>query len=106
MAAGSAIPGVPDRVTVRLRLVPIGFEVLDDLIDSGHLDAAVRSEMKSLDLLTFRHEDFTSEPELAGLNTVSMEWSAASRASSRFVKRDDFTQTPPWECVAMPRRQR
>ncbi len=46
LAAGSSIPGVPDRVTVRLRLVPIGFEVLDDLIGSGHLDATVRAEMQ------------------------------------------------------------
>jgi hypothetical protein len=62
--------------------------------------------MQVLDLLTFRHDDFRSEPELASLNVVSMEWSAASRESSRFVARDDFTQTPPWSCVGMPRRQR
>ena len=105
-AQNTWIPGVPERVTVRLRLVPIGFEILDDLIDSGHLDAAARSEMTTHDLLTFRHEDFASEPELAALNVVSMEWSDASRASSRFVERDDYTQTPPWRCVAMPRRQR
>jgi hypothetical protein len=106
LAPSAAIPGVPDRVTVRLRLVPIGLEVLDDLIASGHLDSEVRAKMTPLDLLTFRHEDFDSEPALSALNTVSMEWSAASRASSRFVARDDFTQTPPWRCVSMPRRQR
>jgi hypothetical protein len=106
LARDAAIPGVPERVTVRLRLVPVGLEVLDDLIASGHLDPTVRAAMPTLDLLTFRHEDFGSEPELAALNVVSMEWSAASRASSRFVARDDFTQTPPWQCVAMPRRAR
>jgi hypothetical protein len=105
-ARDGVISGIPERVTVRLRLVPVGLEVLDDLIGSGHLDPAVRSAMTTLDLLTFRHEDFTSEPDLAALNVVSMEWSAASRASSRFVARDDFTKTPPWQCVAMPRRAR
>jgi hypothetical protein len=102
----SAIPGVPDRVTVRLRIVPIGLEVLDDLIESGHLDPALREKMPTLDLLPFRRDDFGSEPGLEGLSTVSMEWSAASLASSRFVAREDFTQHPPWNCVAMPRRPR
>jgi hypothetical protein len=102
----ASIGGIPDRVTVRMRLVPIGFDVLDDLIGSGHLDPALRERMPALDLLTFRHDDFRSEPELASLSTVSMEWSEASRASRRFVARDDFTQTPPWSCVGMPRRQR
>lgn len=102
----ASIAGVPDRVTVRMRIVPIGFEVLDDLIGSGHLDPALREKMPMLDLLTFRHDDFRSEPELSSLNSVSMEWSAATRASNRFVARDDFTMTPPWACVAMPRRQR
>jgi hypothetical protein len=104
LAQDSAVPGVPDRVTVRLRLVPVGLEVLDDLIGSGHLDPTVRSAMTTLDLLPFRNEDFDAEPALAALNTVSMEWSAASRASNLFVARDDYTQTPPWQCVVMPRR--
>ena len=106
LASGVTIPGVPDRVTVRLRLVPIGFEVLDDLIVTGHLDPALRGSMTTLDLLPFRRDDFGSEPGLDGLNAVSMEWSAATLASSRFVAREDFTQHPPWNCVAMPRRPR
>jgi hypothetical protein len=106
LASGDAIPGVPDRVTVRLRLVPIGFDVLDDLVESGHLDPTLRNRMTTLDLLPFRRDDFGSEPGLEGLNAVSMEWSAATLASSRFVAREDFTQHPPWNCVAMPRRPR
>jgi hypothetical protein len=106
LALTGAIPGVPDRVTVRLRLVPIGFEVLDDLIESGHLDPALRAQMPTLDLLPFRNDDFGSEPGLEGLNSVSMEWSAKTLVSSRFVAREDFTKHPPWNCVAMPRRPR
>jgi hypothetical protein len=35
----------PARVTVRLRMRPMGLDVLDDLIDSGHLDPTVRDAM-------------------------------------------------------------
>jgi hypothetical protein len=106
LAQGKTIAGIPTRVTVRLRLMPIGLEVLDDLIESQNLDESFRSAMQPLDLVVFRHDDFRSESGLAGLNTITMEWSAASLASPRFVARDDYTQTPSWKCVGMPRRPR
>jgi hypothetical protein len=86
--------------------MPIGLEVLDDLIASEDLDARFRSLMPTLDLVVYRHDEFRSDPELAGLRSVTMEWSQASRDSRRFVARDDFTQTPPFSCVGMPRRPR
>lgn len=43
-------PGVPDRVTLRLRLQPIGLDVLDDLVASGDLAASVRGAMPTFDL--------------------------------------------------------
>ncbi len=39
-----------DRVTTRVRLRPIGLDVLDDLIDSGDLDPAVRDSMPVFDI--------------------------------------------------------
>jgi hypothetical protein len=36
---------LPARVTMRVRVRPMGLDVLDDLIDSGDLDAAIRDEM-------------------------------------------------------------
>ncbi len=40
----------PDRVTVRVRVRPMGLDVLDDLIASGDLDPAVREQMPTFDL--------------------------------------------------------
>ena len=40
----------PDAVSVRVQLRPVGFDVLDDLVESGDLDAAVRDAMQTLDL--------------------------------------------------------
>ncbi len=39
------ISGVPDRVTVRARVMPVGLEVLDDLVASGDLDPKFREIM-------------------------------------------------------------
>lgn len=41
---------VPDRVDLRLRMRPIGLEVLDDLVASGDLDPAIRDAMPTFDL--------------------------------------------------------
>jgi hypothetical protein len=98
--------GKPDRVTARIRIVPIGLDVLDDLIATRDLDPSVRDVMPVLDLLPYRNDNFASRPSLAGLNSVTMEWTEATRNSALFVKRSDFTETPHLECVGMPRGAR
>ena len=40
----------PDRITVRVRLRPMGLDVLDDLVESGDLDAAIRDRVPTFDL--------------------------------------------------------
>ena len=65
LAMSATIGGLPDRITVTMRIVPIGLDVLDDLVASEHLDAGVREVMPALDLLPFRNDDFSSTPELA-----------------------------------------
>ncbi len=45
-----SIPGTPDRVTMRVRLLPMGYEVLDDLVASGDLDPAVRARMPTFQI--------------------------------------------------------
>ncbi len=45
-----AVDGVADRVRMRLRLRPIGLEILDELIASGDLDPAIRAQMPTFDL--------------------------------------------------------
>jgi hypothetical protein len=41
----AVIAAAPDRVTMRVRLVPVGLDVVDDLIESGDLDPAYRAKM-------------------------------------------------------------
>ena len=106
LTMADSIPGVPDRITVRMRIVPIGLEILDDLIASGDLDASHKAAMRPLDLLPFREDYFSPGSGLAGLNTVTMEWSRASKASSQFIVRTDYTMHPEWTCVGMPRKPR
>jgi len=40
--------GLPARITARLRIRPIGVDVLDDLVHSGDLDPAIAAEMPTL----------------------------------------------------------
>jgi hypothetical protein len=58
---------MPDRVTMRVRLVPVGLDVLDDLIQSGDLDAGVKAAMTTY--------------ALAG---ATLEWTAA-KATIKYV---------------------
>ena len=44
-ANGGALPTMPDEVAIRVRLQPIGRDVLDDLLASGDLTAALRDAM-------------------------------------------------------------
>jgi hypothetical protein len=41
--------GLPARVTARLRVRPIGLDVLQDLVDTGDLDPAILTQMPTLD---------------------------------------------------------
>lgn len=61
------IAAVVDRVTLRVRLRPVGLDVLQDLIDSKHLDASVVDAMPTFDLLPNR-----------GASDVSLEWTIAA----------------------------
>ena len=40
--------GLPARITARLRIRPIGIDVLDDLVQSGDLDPAIVAEMPTM----------------------------------------------------------
>ena len=40
----------PDQVTARVRLRPMGLDVLDSLVESGDLDPSVRDAMPTIDL--------------------------------------------------------
>lgn len=46
----AVLPKVPDQVTLRIRLQPIGLDVLDDLVQSGDLDPSVAAAMPTFDV--------------------------------------------------------
>ena len=52
--ASTSVPAtlttMPDSVTMRVRLVPVGLDVLDDLIDGGDLDPSVKAKMATFSL--------------------------------------------------------
>ena len=48
--ATGMVTGVPDRVTLRVRLQPVGLDVLDDLVGSGDLAPSVRAAMGTFDV--------------------------------------------------------
>jgi hypothetical protein len=101
----AVMPGLPDRVTVRVRIQPMGLDVLDDLIASGHLAAGVRGAMPTFDLLPNRILAVPSRPDFAPLAEVTLEWSAATRAADvLFSVREDYSDPPVRYCVGMPRR--
>ena len=73
----SSLATPPDRITMRVRLVPVGIDVLDSLIASGDLDAALKAKMPV----------FT-------LAATSLEWTAAA-ATIKYPE-----QGIPVSCVA------
>ncbi len=44
------LPAMPDKVTLRMRLQPMGLEVLNDLVASGDLDPTIPAVMPTYDL--------------------------------------------------------
>jgi hypothetical protein len=50
MKTYKAVGQQPDRVTVRLRLLPVGLDVMDDLVASGDLRAGFKSQLPTFDL--------------------------------------------------------
>lgn len=64
--SGATIPGAPDRVTLKLWMEPIGLEILDDLVKTGHLAQGVRDAMPRHAILPAR-----------GVSDLALEWTPA-----------------------------
>jgi hypothetical protein len=84
---GSKLAQMADRVTLRLRLQPVGIDVLQDLVASQDLDAGVIAAMPTFDV------------SLAGpTQPAQLEWTPSAAASLTYLA-DDGTQAT---CVATP----
>jgi len=64
-ALNAVLPQMPDQVTVRVRLQPIGLDVLDDLASTQDLDAGVAAAVPTFDVVPL------------------LTWTAAAAASCR-----------------------
>lgn len=76
----TTISGVVDRVTLRMRIRPMALEVLDDLVQTGHLAASVKDAMPTLDLLPNRE-----------ISDVTLEWTPEGTEDPLY----GFTKTIP-----------
>ena len=81
-AAATGLGDVPDRVTLRVHVQPMGLDVLDSLVASGDLDASVRDAMTTYDI------DLGAGPTL--------EWTAAT-ANGTFLDPSGF----PASCITL-----
>jgi Cytochrome c554 and c-prime len=84
------LPQMPDRVTFRMRLQPVGLDVLNDLVASGDLDPSVSARMPTWDV-SFLDADGGTKP--------SLEWTAG--APDAVTYKDEFDLTMA-RCVATP----
>lgn len=96
------------RVELRIQLLPIALDTLDDLVASGHLEASVRDRMRAHTLLPnlalARPELVARFPELARFAEVSFEWSSLTLDSPYFAPASMRVQgTSELSCVGMNR---
>jgi hypothetical protein len=95
------------RVELRVRIQPVGYDVLDDLLATGHLSRSVRDRMRARTLLLnkgfARPELVAKTPELARFNELSFEWSALTLNSAFFDKSTRPNGITALNCVEMSR---
>jgi hypothetical protein len=97
-----SILGVPDRVSVLVRVRPVGLEILEDLNRSGHLAREIIDAAPTFDLIPNRH--LAGHPRLSRLAEVTFEWSANVKASGSFATRVVRDEAFAKDCVGSIRR--
>jgi hypothetical protein len=100
----------PERLRVELRiwLRPVGLDVLDDLVASGHLSPSLRASVQKRVLLPNRSlaqpELVARFPELARFAELSFEWSSLTLSSPYFAPASTRNQgKSKLSCVGMKR---
>lgn len=99
-----SLPGVPERVSVLVRVRPVGLEILEDLNRSGHLAREVIDAVPTFDIIPNRH--LAEHPELARLAELTFEWSASVKDSGAFATRIVRDEAFAKDCVGSIRRKR
>jgi hypothetical protein len=84
---------IPDRVTLRVRVRPVGLDVIDDLIKTGH-DPGIRDQIPTFDISPTRR---VSDPPWPP--TVTLEWTPALAANSQYGFSGEIDRAPA-RCVS------
>ncbi len=101
------------RVTLTVRMRPIALAVLEDLVESGHLDADLMAEMPVIDLLPERCYDAETRADLAGLlppqecddhpdRAFTLIWDQADAVADNRNFRESRLDGAPAKCLAHP----
>lgn len=98
----ASITGVPDRVVVRVRVRPMGLEILEELNRSGHLAEEVLDAAPTFDIIPNRH--LAGHATLSGLAAATFEWSAAVKDSGLFTTRIVRDEAFAKDCIGSIRR--
>lgn len=93
------LPTKPDRVSVLVRLQPIGSDVLAPLVDEGYLARPVMEAMPVFDIIPNRH--LADHPTLSGLAEHTFEWSAGTLSHSGFTHRILNDEAFPKDCIRL-----
>jgi hypothetical protein len=97
-----SIAGVPDRVSVLIRVRPVGLEILEDLNRSGHLAREIIDAAPTFDIIPNRH--LIEHPRLSRLAELTFEWSASVKDSGLFTTTIVRDEAFAKDCVGSIRR--
>ncbi|MGH7436703.1 MAG: multiheme c-type cytochrome, partial [Polyangiaceae bacterium] len=93
--SGMPLPSVPDRVTLKVWVQPVGSEVLADLVDSGDLDPSVAAAMPRFPVV------IAPPPNPGAASDGTLEWTPQVAAGSGIMVPTDPTDESLWTCVGM-----
>jgi len=96
-ALNAVLPQMPDKVTMRIRLQPVGLDVLNDLVASKDLDPAVAKSMPIFDvvpLLTWTAQAATLTYDEDGVPVACVSTSNFNVAADKTLATDHMKCTP------------
>ncbi len=79
-----ALPSVPDRVTMRVRLQPVGADVLADLVKSGDLDSKTQDAMTTFDIGASPIVEWTPAKAKLGYTVGPVKYSCVTNTNLNF----------------------
>jgi hypothetical protein len=89
-ALNAVLPHMPDQVTMRIRIQPVGLDVLNDLVSAGYLDGSLVASMRTWDAAPL----LTWTPQAATLTYEEEGQPVACVSTTNFNVAADKTPAP------------